>query len=74
MIHNTETNILCDPKNITYVYKYNKPLISARGFLEISAGLSMSNRGAVVRLLVGNPAGRNPADIFIKILKHNCYA
>jgi hypothetical protein len=38
-----------------------KPLISARGFLESSsAGLSMSNRGAVVRQLVGNPAGKNP--------------
>jgi len=37
------------------------PLTSVSGFLAMSTGLSVSNRGAVVRQLVGRPAGRKPA-------------
>jgi len=39
---------------------YDIPFSSSSGFLDVSACLSMSKRGAIVRQLVGRPAGRKP--------------
>jgi len=43
----------------------NTPFTSVNGFLEMSTGFNVSNRGAIVRQLVGRPTGKKPASVHI---------
>ena len=43
------------------------PFTSVSGFLETSTGFNVSNRGAIVRQLVGRPAGKKPVQVHTSV-------